>query len=84
MSRIGKKPIEIPGNVTVDVKDRVINVKGPLGEDNLEVLEGIIIKQENNVVLIQLDERRINSKLHIMVCIRSLINNMVVGVSHRF
>ncbi|PKL36136.1 MAG: 50S ribosomal protein L6 [Spirochaetae bacterium HGW-Spirochaetae-1] len=83
MSRIGKKPIQLPSNVTVDVKDRVVNVKGPLGEDNLEVLEGIIIKQENNVVLIQLEKEE-KQQVAFQGLYRSLISNMVVGTSQGF
>jgi len=83
MSRIGKKPIQLPSNVIVDVKDRVVNVKGPLGEDNLEVLEGIIIKQENNVIQIELEKEE-KQQVAYQGLYRSLISNMVVGTSQGF
>lgn len=83
MSRIGNKPIDIPDNVSVNINDLTVAVKGPLGEDSLSVLEGITLSLENNVLLvgIEYDEKQIVAYQGLF---RSLINNMVVGTSKGF
>lgn len=83
MSRIGNKPINIPDNVTIDIKEKTIAVKGPLGEDSLDVLEGITLKVDDKVVTIgtENDEKQLVAYQGLF---RSLINNMVVGTSQGF
>ncbi len=83
MSRIGNKPIDIPDNVSVNINDLTVAVKGPLGEDSLSVLEGITLSLENNVLLVGIenDEKQIVAYQGLF---RSLINNMVVGTSKGF
>ncbi len=83
MSRIGKNPINVPDNVTIDIKDRVIAVKGPLGEDSLEVLEGVTISVNDKVITIgtESDDKQLAAYQGLF---RSLINNMVVGTSQGF
>jgi len=80
MSRIGKNPVAIPQGVTVDVKDNVITVKGKLGELTQEFSE-VSVKVEDGQVLV---ERPSDSKDHTAKhgLYRSLINNMVEGVSN--
>jgi large subunit ribosomal protein L6 len=73
MSRIGKKPIEIPSNVTVTLDGKNLSVKGPLGENKLTLLDG---------VKIEIHENRQHRAYHGLF--RTLINNMVVGVSQGF
>jgi len=79
MSRIGKSPVTIPEGVTIDINDTVITVKGKLGELTQD-FSGVTIKEEEGNVLV---ERLSNSKddrsKHGLY--RSLINNMVEGVS---
>lgn len=79
MSRIGKNPIEIPAGVTVDIKDNVITVKGPLGELT-ETFSEVSVKIEDNNIIV---ERPSDSKEHASKhgLYRALINNMVEGVS---
>ncbi len=79
MSRIGKSPVVIPQGVTVDIKDNVITVKGKLGELSQEYSD-ITVKVEDGHVLL---ERPSDSKDHTAKhgLYRSLINNMVEGVS---
>jgi large subunit ribosomal protein L6 len=84
MSRIGKNPITIPAGVTVDVSaNNVVTVKGPKGELKRTVDPAITIKLEGNQVLVErhTDQQRHRS-FHGLY--RSLINNMVVGVSDGF
>ena len=80
MSRIGKNPVAIPQGVTVDVKDNVITVKGKLGELTQEFDSDLTVKVEDGNVLV---ERPSDFKDHTAKhgLYRSLINNMIEGVS---
>src|SRR5690554_5884650 len=79
MSRIGKSPVSIPQGVTIDVKDNVITVKGKLGELSQEFSDVTVKVEDDQIVL----ERPSESKEHVAKhgLYRSLINNMVQGVS---
>jgi len=81
MSRIGKLPITLPEGVTVEVSDKnTVTVKGPKGELTQEVNPVITIKQEDNQVILERPtEQKDHRSLHGLY--RSLINNMVEGVS---
>ncbi|MDP4210368.1 MAG: 50S ribosomal protein L6 [Bacteroidota bacterium] len=81
MSRIGKLPIAIPDKVTVTVgNDNVVTVKGPLGVLSQKVDPDITVSvQEKEVVITRPTEQKRHKSLHGLY--RSLINNMVVGVS---
>ncbi len=81
MSRIGKLPITLPEGVTIEVSDdNIVTVKGPKGELTQEVNPVITIKQEDNrVILERPTEQKDHRSLHGLY--RSLINNMVEGVS---
>ena len=81
MSRIGKMPIQIPAGVTVTVDaENNVTVKGPKGELKQKVNKDITVSQENGVVTVT---RPSDAKHHRAMhgLYRSLINNMVVGVS---
>lgn len=81
MSRIGKKPVSLPADVTVSVsKDNVVSVKGPLGELSQKVDPEITIEVSEGVLEVKrpTDQKRHRS-MHGLY--RSLIHNMVVGVS---
>lgn len=81
MSRIGKLPIELPAGVTVTVnKDNTVVVKGALGELTQKVDPDIKISVEEKQVIVERPtEQKRHKSLHGLY--RSLINNMVVGVS---
>ena len=83
MSRIGKKPIEIPTGVTVTNENNVITVKGPKGELTREFHKDLTITVEENVLTVT---RPSDSKEHRTIhgTTRSLISNMVEGVSKGF
>ena len=83
MSRIGKLPIAIPQGVTVSVNsDNIVTVKGKLGELKQKVHKDITVKVENNEVLIFKPENSLDKQYNAYHGLyRSLINNMVVGVS---
>ncbi len=83
MSRIGKLPIAIPAGVTVDIKDNVINVKGPKGELKQTLNPNIKVEVEDgNISVSRPDDNRESRAQHGLY--RALINNMVVGVSTGF
>lgn len=83
MSRIGKLPIQIPSGVTITVDDVKIAVVGPKGNLETVLLEGVNVKQEGDqVVVTRIDDEPVNRSKHGLT--RSLINNMVVGVSEGF
>jgi large subunit ribosomal protein L6 len=84
MSRIGKLPIEIPGGVTVKVDDNnLVTVKGALGELSQKVNPEIDVKIEGNVLTVNRPSEAKNHRaMHGLY--RSLINNMVEGVSKGF
>ena len=80
MSRIGNSPIAIPDGVSIDVKDNVVTVKGKLGELTQTIQEGVSVKiEEGEVVLERSSEAKDHKAKHGLY--RSLINNMVKGVS---
>ncbi|MDN4166321.1 50S ribosomal protein L6 [Cytophagales bacterium LB-30] len=80
MSRIGKKPIDLPAGVTVTVEKGLVTVKGSKGTLTQQVDPDITVKVEGNTVLVErpTDQKR-HRALHGLY--RSLINNMVIGVS---
>nr|WP_321373804.1 50S ribosomal protein L6 [uncultured Bacteroides sp.] len=83
MSRIGKLPISIPAGVSVTLKDDVVTVKGPKGE--LSQYVNPLIKVEvadNQILLTRNSDERQERAFHGLY--RSLINNMVVGVSEGY
>jgi len=83
MSRIGKLPIAIPSGVTITVDTDEIIVAGPKGTLRQFTMPGITVKQEEKQLLVTRanDEPKNRAKHGLM---RSLLNNMVVGVSQGF
>ena len=81
MSRIGKKPVNLPKGVTVSVgSDNVVSVKGPLGELKQAIDPDITVKVEGDeIVLTRPTDQKRHRSMHGLY--RSLLNNMVVGVS---
>ena len=88
MSRIGTLPINIPAGVTVSLKDNVVSVKGPKGELSQAVDPSIIVTIENNEITFAIDEANdtveLKQKQAFHGLYRSLVNNMVVGVSQGY
>ena len=80
MSRIGKKPVIIPANVTVNVAEgNTVTVKGPKGELTHTFHPDMILKIEGNVLTVERpDEEHLHKSLHGLT--RTLISNMVEGV----
>ncbi|WP_162051639.1 50S ribosomal protein L6 [Pontibacter pamirensis] len=84
MSRIGKLPITLPGNIEVSVADNnVVTVKGPKGSLSTPVDKDIIVKQQDNEIVVERPtEQKRHKAMHGLY--RSLINNMVIGVTEGY
>lgn len=83
MSRIGKQPVSIPAGVTVETAGTKVTVKGPRGEISYTAPDCIAVKvEEHAVVVSQNDNGERNAAM--FGTVRSLINNMVIGVSQGF
>ncbi len=83
MSRLGKKPIEVPQGATVTVENGVVAVKGPKGELSQEVLEGYTVAVEETGVVVTPDSegKEYWAKWGLIAV---LIRNMIIGVTEGF
>jgi large subunit ribosomal protein L6 len=83
MSRIGKAPIPIPSGVDVSVAGNEVTVKGPKGTLERRLPADITVRQDGAEILVERpDDEREHRALHGLT--RSLVNNMVVGVTDGF
>lgn len=83
MSRVGKKPIQIPKGVTIDLKDDLLVVKGPKGDLQRKIHPKVSLQIDDEQILISVeDESRESNALHGLH--RALIANMITGVSEGF
>lgn len=83
MSRIGKLPITIPAKVEIKISDDTVQVKGPKGELKQKLAGGISVNIDGSTLTV---ERATDGKQHRALhgLYRSLINNMIIGVSQGF
>ena len=83
MSRIGRKPIELPDGVTVEAKPGEVTVKGPKGELSQQLVREMKVSVESGIVSVERPtDRGEHRALHGLT--RSLIANMVEGVTKGF
>jgi large subunit ribosomal protein L6 len=83
MSRIGKLPITLPKDVTLKVIDNLVSIKGPLGELTRQLPPEILVNvEEAQVFILVNDDSKKTRALHGLV--RTLLNNMVLGVDKKF
>lgn len=83
MSRIGKKPIDIPSGVSVNISGQIVKIKGSLGELQTTVHPNITVKLEGNSIIVSRpDDQKENRSLHGLT--RALLQNMVKGVSEGY
>ena len=83
MSRIGKTPVAIPSGVEVSIDGPNVAVKGPKGSLSHVLPEQVTVaEQDGSLVLDRVDDQRESKALHGLS--RSLVNNMVIGVSEGF
>ncbi|MBF0247118.1 MAG: 50S ribosomal protein L6 [Alphaproteobacteria bacterium] len=83
MSRIGKHPVQIPSGVTVDVKGQTVSAKGKLGELSASFTDDVVISMNDNAVSVAPREGAPRG-VAMWGMTRSVINNLVVGVSEGF
>ncbi|MFA6082041.1 MAG: 50S ribosomal protein L6 [Patescibacteria group bacterium] len=83
MSRIGKKSIQVPAGVSVKLADSILTVTGPKGTLTREIKDGAIVDiKDNEVIVTRKDDSLSARALHGLT--RTLIDNMVIGVSEGF
>ncbi|MCH9815164.1 MAG: 50S ribosomal protein L6, partial [Actinomycetia bacterium] len=83
MSRIGRRPIPVPSGVQINVTGQTVAVKGPKGELSLDVPEPISVSEADGTVTVSRpNDERTSKQLHGLS--RSLIDNMVVGVTNGY
>ena len=81
MSRIAKAPIELPSGVEINIAANEVSVKGPKGNLVQKLHPKVSLEQEDNIVTVK---PAANSDIPMAGTMRSLVNNMVVGVSDGF
>ena len=84
MSRIGKQPIEIPSGVEVTIDGLNVKVKGKNGEDSLTLSKNVKLEQVENELHLTIPENYTKQENIDHGLYRSLLNNMVVGVSEGY
>ena len=77
MSRVGKKPIEIPQGVNLEVSEKKVVVKGPKGELSLNLKPGVVVEVEDNLIKVKIKNPK-NKAMHGTT--RAILANMVKGV----
>ena len=85
MSRLGKKPVAVPGGVKVNLADGMITIEGPLGKLEYRPPSGIAVahdEENQQIVVSALDQERQTRAFHGLV--RSLVRNMIVGVTQGY
>jgi len=83
MSRIGRLPIPVPSGVDVTITGRTLTVTGPKGQLTRELHPDMTVKrEEENLLVTRPTEQKTHKQLHGLT--RTLVNNMVVGVTHGY
>ncbi len=83
MSRIGKTPITVPAGVTVKIEDNFVSVKGPKGELSRQINKNMKITMDDGTITVERpNDEKENRSMHGLS--RTLINNMVVGVTEGY
>lgn len=84
MSRIGKKPIDIPDKVEVKVDGNIVTAKGPLATLSVELRPEVTIKIEDKQILVDVVDEKSRKARAFHGLSRTLVDNIVVGVSKGF
>jgi len=83
MSRVGKKPIPIPDKVEVKIEGNIVTIEGTKGKLEQKIHHRIKVEIENNEIIVKrLSDLKLDKSLHGLT--RSLINNMVIGVTEGY
>ena len=81
MSRVAKSPVTILSGVSVDIKGQVVTVKGPKGTGSIVLNKDVSIKEDNGSLLFDAKD---SSSMPIAGTMRSLVNNIVIGVTQGY
>ncbi len=84
MSKIGKEPVEIPKGVECRIEGNTISVKGPKGTLSLVLLRGVKALLEGNKMMFLVDEKKQGGSTKFQGLYRTLVSNMVKGVTDGF
>ncbi len=83
MSRIGRKPVDVPAGVDVKIDGTTVTVKGPKGTLTRTFNKDMVIKQEGAQIIVERpDDNKLHRSLHGLT--RTLVHNMVEGVTNGF
>jgi large subunit ribosomal protein L6 len=83
MSRVAKNPVEIVDGVSVNLTDKLIEVKGKVGEIKFDLPDTISLEVSENIISVKYDEDNQQS-VALAGTTRAIVNNMIVGVSQGF
>ncbi len=83
MSRIGKRPVEVPENVTLDVNGQDVKAKGAKGELSLRIHDDVSVKLEDGKVVFAPRTQSLHAK-KLYPTMRTLVSNIVEGVANGF
>ena len=83
MSRIGKLPVKVPKGVNITLNEQTVKVKGPHGELSQLIPKEISVSISDDTVTVSKNEETIKARQQYGL-VRSLVNNMVIGVSEKF
>jgi len=83
MSRIAKQPVEVPGGVELSINGRELSAKGPKGSLSVTLHDSVVVKNEDNLLTFSPKDNR-KSSMAVTGTIRSVVNNIVTGVSTGF
>jgi len=83
MSRIGRKPITVPAGVTVELDGRHVTVKGTKGTLELDLMPGLKLEQDDGNLSLSKEAENADTQASFGL-MRTLVNNMVVGVSQGY
>jgi len=81
MSRIAKAPIELPSGVEINIQPGEVNIKGPKGKLAMRLHPSVSLEKEDNIVMVK---PATDSSTPMAGTFRSLVNNMVLGVTNGF
>ncbi len=84
MSRVGKAPVRVPQGVKVEVKDGWVHAEGPKGKLSTKVPTGVAVQLDASQIVVTRDEKLAENAAALHGLTRSLVNNMVHGVSVGF
>ncbi len=84
MSRIGKLPVKVPSGVKVNLSSQEIKVEGPKGKLGYRLPVGVLVKHEGDEIVVQKDEAAQKKAVALQGVTRTVIHNMIHGVSQGF